>query len=252
LIFRIFQLLEERIEDLKTIQTNGYKDTEELELKEQSITSLLDILNEILQWLPNLAEFEFPYFGQLLRLTSNIQVHRRLLILCMNVFLNDEFKPNILVQIANLFDFYTPFLKLFRYYDWDFKLMRETLIKIFNEKRAEVPVPKALEDLILAVLGNGTHILTLIKENEDLKTTNKSYFTNTLVKLLSQRPDFDKEDRQKFYKMLGEANLALFLLDEHFNERMFAIMPLIHCIEGKCSNFRCINIFLLRILYKRS
>ena len=244
LIFRIFQALEENIKNLKDIQADDYKNKEELENKEQSIVNLMSILNEILQWFPSLNDFEFPYFGQLLQLTSNIQVQRSLLLLCMNIFLNEQYKPKMMLHISSLFAYYTPFLRMFRKCDWDYVIMRDSLIRIFSEKTTEEPIPKSLEELMSAVLENSSQILTALKEHADLQTENQTYFANRLTKLICDHPDFEKKDSQKFYKAVGEANLAFFLLDKTFNEKFFAMLPLIICAEG---NFKALKTPLFNV-----
>jgi len=228
LIFRLYEILERRIRKLEKIKSENFSDSEELRINEESVLRVLIMFNEIIGWIVNIEDFVFPYFGQLLALSGNPQILNNLILLSLNILLNESFNKEALVHIASLFAFFTPFMRMWRHYEWNFGDMHKDLKRIFQEKSLN---PEALDNLLPKFIYQ-EQIAKFLKENSGVD--NRTRFLMVLYHKTGAepRPETEESERQKYFKALGEVNLAAFLFDSVLNENILAMVTLMHCLEG--------------------
>jgi len=135
LIFRIFERIDLGISRLKELKQNGFTDTQTLQVNERNINILLEVLAVIFTEIGDgIHRVFFPFFEQLLELTSNFDIIQNLIDISV-LFMADAPYHRLLnaTHLSKLFHFLTPFAKMFNYFDYDYKNIHDLFLAQIRE-----------------------------------------------------------------------------------------------------------------------
>ena len=233
LIFKLYQLLEKHIQNLRELKALGYNDTAKAAASENIIENILGILDEYLRSAKYIELFNFPYFDDLIELTTSVNMLKAIVSLSLTLVYNKDYYKKGLVHLISTFRFLVPFAKALFYFNWDYNQLVQTISKIFAEKNSNNRVPQLLRNLITSVLDYGNTILIAIESDNLLEIDNKSKLVSILNDRVRNHHGITKENNPKgYFKSFGEVLFASFLFAEQLNERILPEIGIIHCYEG--------------------
>ena len=233
MIHRIYELLEKRIENIKTLKARDYDNKEELSVNEKSIENILNILDILVKDIVDQTEFNFPYFAQLIDVTFNPMILRNIIQLGLSIFFNSEAHGEILINFSSLFVMLTPHLKLLQKFDLDIKIIREKLLNTSQGTGSALKNPNLLKDEFSEILEHEQVICEMVEADPSLAGKNETDFIHVLSKRLCEKLEITLErDEYKYFNLIGEARVAYLVLSTRVNECIFPELMLMYCLQG--------------------
>ena len=241
LILRIYENIQQSIQMLESLKLAEYKDEVAVTTREDSLESMLWILNNILTNLNDPEKFVFPYFDQLLEVAYNPMILNQLTYLVLHMLSSMKADPIANASILDSISFYKPFARLYSHFKGDYQLLADTAKEALKKEGKPDRLSEALDNLLLVIFDNQKKLVEIVKEQyigKDME--NKNAFVSRVFKIITKKYDIIKHsNKQRYYSTLGQVVLATFFMD-NLDEKVFALIFLAKNLESKHSI--CINL----------
>ena len=242
MLYRIYELLEKRIENMKGLKARNYDDKEDLSVNEKSIENILNILDILVKDLEDQTEFNFPYFAQLIDVSFNPTILRNIIQFGLSIFFNNEAHEEALTNFSSLFIMLTPYLKLLQKFNLDIKIIREKLLDTSHGAGPGLKNSNSLKDQFSGILEHEQVICEIVEADSSLAEKNETDFVHALSKRLCEKLEITLEkDEYRYFNLIGEARVAYILLSTQVNECLFPELMLIYSLQGNCLNTRYVK-----------
>ena len=237
-IFRIYEVLDKRIQELKTAKSEKPADAQQIiKTCEESIENCISMVRLILRKIKGINTYFFPYFGIIIEITQNPNIIRGLILLSEFMMVRSNKSHHVLSEISPLISFLVPSLRLIYHCQWDFEVVRKFVSEIALKKMDE---SDSNDSFLNRCLNYAKTIIAAFKDEgeKSAESEDKLFFLdNVFSKLCEQEKITLEKDENNYFKTLGEVYLASLLLKVQSNNMLLPDLCLTYIFNGTQSNY---------------
>ena len=238
-LYKLYEHLENRLQNLRDLKANNYNDTIELLKIEKSLEKIIIILSNIFIILQNEEELEgdFTYTNELLELAHSPNLVKNITFFCHTITIyGGAGDKDILTYTQPFFYFVTPFIRLLHHFGYDYAKMFSEISQNTPKENSDKIIPTYIRELILAIFTDGELVLRIIEQNSLLEAKNQAQFVYFLYTKICEQKNTTKEtDKETFFMTIGQAVLVSNLLFPKVFETLFSTIVRMHSFFGNLS-----------------
>lgn len=233
-VFRIYEVLDKRIQELKTAKTEKPADAQQvIKTCEESIENCITMVRLILRKIKSINTYFFPYFGKIIEVTRNPNIIRGLVLLSEFMMVRSNKSQVILSEISPLVSFLTPSLRLIHHCQWDFEVVRKIISEASLRENKQMSESDSNNVLNRSLNYAKTIFATIEEEQKSIGSGDKLFFLdNVFAKVCEQEKISQEKDEAAYHKALGEIYLASSLLNINPNGVFLSDLCLTYIFNG--------------------
>jgi len=241
-LYKLYEHLENRLQNLRALKANNYNDTIELLKIEKSLEKIINIhssISIILQY-EEKPEGDFTYVNDLLELVHSPNLVKNIAFFCYSIITYEGgTEKEILTYTQPFFYFVIPFIRLLHHFGYDYAKMFSEVSQNTPKESSDKIIPTYIRELILAIFTDGKLVLRIVEENSLLEAKNQAQFVYFLYTKICEQKNVTKEtNKETFFMIIGQAVLISNLMFPNVFETLFSTIVRMHSFFG---NLRVLN-----------